>query len=285
MRLEYVRARGAESCPEEPFFRNVVAGHLGGRDPFAPVTPGDAKRVALTLRRAGRGYGAQFVLYDAAGKRLGNSTEVFDADCTEVVETAGAVIVPWLLPILPPDAPAPPVLPAPPAPEPPPADQEEAQAPVTEEPVAPPPSVLGEPATSAARKPHVFEGKTGVARAILYGLAAAGLAAGTGFALASDVAAGNARNLQGTLLQMAGSFACNHSSTGLAGNCQQLVGIQQQRDTFANVGEGLLLAAGALGVGTTVSIWIPASHVHAPSLDLRPTALGAPAGLTLAGAW
>src|SRR5262245_52846953 len=28
MRLEYVRARGAETCPKEPFFRNVVAGHL-----------------------------------------------------------------------------------------------------------------------------------------------------------------------------------------------------------------------------------------------------------------
>jgi hypothetical protein len=96
MRLEYVLGPGTGACPGEDFFRNVVAGHLGGRDPFDPSAE---KNVKLTIRRAGPGFGALFVLFDADGKRLGNSTEVFDASCTEVVETAGAVVVPWLIPI------------------------------------------------------------------------------------------------------------------------------------------------------------------------------------------
>ena len=273
MRLEYVRARGAEPCPKESFFRNVVAGHLGGRDPFTPATPAAAKRVVLTLRRAGRGYGAQFVLVDAAGKRLGSSTEVFDVNCTEVVESAGAVIVPWLLPVALPTAPAAPT-PAVAAHA---AEPEQAQAPKAEEtavPAAPP---------VEAPKPGVFEGKAGVARAVLYAITAAGLATGTGFAVASNAAASNARGLLATLEQNSGSSACNKTMAGPSSSCQQLTSLWQRRDTFANVGEGLLVAAGALGVATTISIWIPAAK--APALDVRPTAQGAPAGLTLAGAW
>ena len=214
MRLEYVRARGAESCPQESFFRNVVAGHLGGRDAFSPASPNAAKRVVLTLRRAGRGYGAQFVLFDAAGKRLGSSTEVFDANCTEVVESAGAVIVPWLLPVALPAAPAAPAVAA--HPDPPAAEPEQ----------APPPNAEGTvaPATPPAEAPEpgIFEGKAGVARAVLYAITAAGLATGTGFAVASNAAASNARSLQATVVQQNGTSACNETMPGLSSNCQQL---------------------------------------------------------------
>jgi hypothetical protein len=122
-RLEYVLGKGAETCPDESFFRDMAAAHLGGRDPFTPSAP---RRVTLTVRRVRPGsYGAVLALYDAAGKHLGSMEEFFAPDCFHVVEIASSMVVPWVVPIFIPKA-APPA-PAPvceskplPAPEPPP---------------------------------------------------------------------------------------------------------------------------------------------------------------------
>src|SRR5262249_26786732 len=160
----------------------------------------------------------------------------------EVVESAGAVIVPWLLPVAHPTAPVSPTpavaahadLSA--------AEPEQAEAPKAA-PAAPP---------VEARKRRVFEGKAGVARAILYALTAAGLATGPGFAIASTAAANNASSLQALLLQKRGTRTCTNVMPGLSSDCQQLSHLWTQRDAFAEVGEGFLIVAGALGVATTV---------------------------------
>src|SRR5262249_42956146 len=55
VKLDYQRAAGAEACPEESFFHNLLASHLGGRDPFAPTA---SRRLTLTVRRTGRSYSA-----------------------------------------------------------------------------------------------------------------------------------------------------------------------------------------------------------------------------------
>jgi hypothetical protein len=48
-RLTYVRSPGAGACPEEWLFRTMVAGHLGGADPFVENAP---RRVAVTFQQS-----------------------------------------------------------------------------------------------------------------------------------------------------------------------------------------------------------------------------------------
>jgi hypothetical protein len=112
-RLEYVIAKGAEACPSEFDFRNFAAAHVGGRDPFTTDAP---KRIRVTLRRAGRGYGVHLALYDATtGAYLGDMQEVFAQTCDRAMELGSTMVVSWLLPIVLPTA-APPTPPRPPSP-------------------------------------------------------------------------------------------------------------------------------------------------------------------------
>ncbi|XXY52541.1 hypothetical protein WME91_15530 [Sorangium sp. So ce269] len=68
VRLSYTRGPGAEGCPEEQALRDVVAGQLGGTDPFGE---GGGRRVDVVLVRKGRRFLGEIALYDSDGRRLG----------------------------------------------------------------------------------------------------------------------------------------------------------------------------------------------------------------------
>jgi hypothetical protein len=115
MRLDYT---GAPSCAVASTFRNLVAGHLNGRDPF----PDDAaKRLVITLHKRGPfSFDGTVVTYNAAGERRDNRKFAAN-DCTELVETIALVVSLWLTPVVLPTAapPKPPPEASPPPPEPP----------------------------------------------------------------------------------------------------------------------------------------------------------------------
>jgi hypothetical protein len=120
MRLKYVVRSGTKACPKEQFFRDVVRAQLHGRDPFVTTAP---KTVILTVRRVARGYGGTSKIEDA-GRSLGETEEVLDDDCKNLVETMGHLVALAFTPIVrpareaepPPTPPAPPPEPAPSAP-------------------------------------------------------------------------------------------------------------------------------------------------------------------------
>lgn len=118
-RLRYVRSPGTvRACPEEQFFRDAVASHLGGRDVFLPIAP---KRITLTVRRV-RGFTALVRWEDADGKLL-DARDFSSHLCGEAVETMALIVSIMLRPLVyvapPPPPPAPTLPPPPPLPGPP----------------------------------------------------------------------------------------------------------------------------------------------------------------------
>lgn len=97
VRLDYDRIAGGATCPEESFFRDTVASHLRGRDPF---TPDGARRIAIAIRRKGHKFIVSAAMYDDGGKPVGGKRELDGTLCTGVVDTMGVVVAGWLLPIV-----------------------------------------------------------------------------------------------------------------------------------------------------------------------------------------
>jgi hypothetical protein len=105
-RLSYFRAMpGAESCPDEQSFRDVVSSRMKGADPF---TPNGAQLITVSLARRGRGFVGALALFDSAGTQ-GGSRELSGATCGAVVDDAATAISLVLQSL-----PAPVVAPAPP---------------------------------------------------------------------------------------------------------------------------------------------------------------------------
>jgi hypothetical protein len=275
-RLDYLRG-GLASCPDESFFRDYVAQHLGGDDPFVAQA---AERISLKLRRPPdrpRLFAVAVAMYDQADARLGGD-ELRADDCTALVESAGLLVVSWLQPLTgpvqaperveqhaepaaPPPLPAARTVPAEAKPE-----ARERQAPTV-------PSV--EP------KAGVFEGKAGATRAALYGLTAGGLAMGSVFVLGADNKGNGARQVDQTLQEKMGPSACmNPRSDG----CQDVARLAQQHDTLRQLAIGSFVAAGVLGSAATASIWLVRTPA-APALHLQPSASRRGGDLTLRGSW
>ncbi|WP_437752966.1 hypothetical protein [Sorangium sp. So ce1389] len=148
VRLSYTRGPGAEGCPEEQALRDVVAGQLGGTDPFVG---GGGRRVEVILVREGRRFLGEIALYDGDGRRLGGQ-ELASTACGALVEDVGTALAIVLRPARSARelAPAPP-----PSPEPapleaasPPASEASPRAPA---PVPAPPCQPAAPARPAAR--------------------------------------------------------------------------------------------------------------------------------------
>lgn len=120
-RLDYQRAAGAESCPDEAGFREAVAAHTNGADPFAPNGP-IVLRVMLAPLGPGAGFRGTMELFDAAGRPAGTDTR--QASTCASAARALAFSASGLF-LAPPAAPAPavttppPLTPAPPLPPPP----------------------------------------------------------------------------------------------------------------------------------------------------------------------
>ena len=75
---------------------------------------------------------------------------------------------------------------------------------------------------------------------ILYGFTAVALAIGTGFAVAASNKGDDARQFQGTLVQKGGDESCYQTSSSATGDCQRLVSLLEQHDSFNRVAIGSL---------------------------------------------
>ncbi|WP_437827725.1 hypothetical protein [Sorangium sp. So ce1153] len=146
VRLSYTRGPGAEGCPEEQAFRDVVAAQLGGADPFGE---GSGRLVEVVLARQGRRFLGKIALYDSDGRRLGGQ-ELASTACGALVEDVGTALAIMLRPARSAREPAPP---PPPSPEPapleaasPPASEASPRAPA---PVPAPPCAPCQPAAPA----------------------------------------------------------------------------------------------------------------------------------------
>ncbi|XYH94516.1 hypothetical protein ACMHYB_42790 [Sorangium sp. So ce1128] len=102
-RLSYTRGPGAEGCPEEQALRDVVAGQLGGTDPFVG---GGGRRVDVVVVRKGRRFLGEIALYDSDGRRLGGQ-ELASTACGALVEDVGTALAIVLRPVRPAREPAP----------------------------------------------------------------------------------------------------------------------------------------------------------------------------------
>jgi hypothetical protein len=131
-------------------------------------------------------------------------------------------------------------------------------------------------------RPGVFDGKVGFARALLYGLAAGSLTAGTTMAAAAVGRGNAAQQVLETLVQKGGAGPCYRTAPGSGQSCREIVQLAQEHDDYTHAAIGLIAVAGALG--TAASIWIVQTP---PTLAVRvkPTAAGSPAGVTLEGLW
>lgn len=75
VRLDYVRAPGAETCPDEATFREEVTAQMpSGADPFVVSAP-NLVRVTLAPARPGAGFLATMELLGADGRALGADTK------------------------------------------------------------------------------------------------------------------------------------------------------------------------------------------------------------------
>jgi hypothetical protein len=108
-RLLYVRAPGAEACPDEKGFRDAVSLQVRRWDPFAPNGPW---RLVVHVSRSGNGYVGSAELYDELGVVQLKRPYPFTSSCQDLVGDLARAIGLKL------DPPAPPLLqsqlPAPP---------------------------------------------------------------------------------------------------------------------------------------------------------------------------
>ncbi|WP_438017478.1 hypothetical protein WMF18_43095 [Sorangium sp. So ce315] len=146
-RLSYTRGPGTEGCPEEPSLREIVAGQLGGVDPF--VDDG-AWHVEVVVQRRGPAFRGEIALHDRDGRELGRQ-ELSSPICGVLVGDIGLALSVVLRPLLPP-RPAPGSAPTPPSGPPPRPAPEDAAPPVSpgaprEAPASEPPH----PVAAAAR--------------------------------------------------------------------------------------------------------------------------------------
>ena len=81
-RLVYLRAQGAERCPDAPALRNAVAARLGF-DPFFATAD---KTIVAEIREGAHGFRGRVVVSDGDGRVLGERVvESPSDDCTEMV--------------------------------------------------------------------------------------------------------------------------------------------------------------------------------------------------------
>lgn len=164
VQLTYTRGAGAERCPDEPFFRDVVR----AKTSFDPFQADAGAQLAITITRRGAEHAARAELRDAHGTLLWRRDFAPLADCASEVEGLGFAVALKLDPAGPPPAP-----PAPPPPPPPPSPPPQ---PTRDAPATPPPS----PTTS---RPAV---RLGLSGAVGFGVSPALVAPG----LSLDVGVG-----------------------------------------------------------------------------------------------
>lgn len=119
-RLEYVRAPGAEACPDEATFREALAAQMpSGADPFVPSGP-NLLRVTLAPASPGAGFNATMELFGSDGRAIGADTKQAPTCAAAVrAQALGASVLLVSSPAAPvPPLPAAPVVTTPPRPVP-----------------------------------------------------------------------------------------------------------------------------------------------------------------------
>jgi hypothetical protein len=108
VRLDYLRAPGAERCPDEQVFRDVIRARMS-HDPFAPTAE---TRLIVTITREGPFYKGRAELRDRSGALLWPRVLPPFADCHSVVEGLGLAVSVKLDPVgAPAPTPTPPLAP------------------------------------------------------------------------------------------------------------------------------------------------------------------------------
>lgn len=89
VRLEYVRATGAEQCPEESYFRDTVERRVS----YAPFATSAPARLLVTISREGARYRGRWEVLDAAGlvrrRDIPPAGVAALADCYNLVQGLG----------------------------------------------------------------------------------------------------------------------------------------------------------------------------------------------------
>jgi hypothetical protein len=123
----------------------------------------------------------------------------------------------------------------------------------------------------------VFTGPAGVARAVSFAVAGAGLLTAVATAAAAGAKGAQADRLAGSLTQQAGRGGCGQGGTAAPADCAQLLSLRTQHDNLAVAAIASVVAAGVVGTGATVSIWLPALRSGA--------APGRSVGISAGGTW
>lgn len=267
-RLTYDRSAGGPTCPEESFFRAVVASHLGGHDPF---TPDAGPLVVLTIRRERGAFVAVVRYIGKDGTQEGIRPPVRERTCTSLVDTMGTIVALALIRY---DDPPPPVKPAEP---PPPAAKPAEPLPPAAKPAEPSPPPA-KPAEPPPRLPVVVELGPHVSFATLPGTAF-GLAGAVGlrwamFSLALELSADLPRSTDPwpkgwhvrESLILGSVVPCLHAGGWFIG-CGLVSG-----GVFVNEGIGTPFAVPDtpyVGAGARLGAEVPLAPRFAPHLVLR----------------
>jgi hypothetical protein len=268
--LAYTRGPGADGCPDKDDLRRGLAAYVGSRFDFADDV--DDKKIEVNVRRQGASFVGTWLLTER-GTVTWHHDPVSDRDCSQIIATAAESIAIVIDPPTVRQRPPPPEREL--APVAPPKEPERA---LTASPPPVPPPAHVQPAP----RPGVFEGPAGIGRIV--GLAVAGVGAGTGagFAFAALGKAGAADTQLNRLVQMSGSSSpCFGSpSTKL---CTSVSALRQTGDTYFDVAEVVLVAAGVIGVASVASAFL----IRTPAAPVRinVSASARASGLSVEMAW
>jgi hypothetical protein len=273
--IAYTREPGTEVCPDDVGLRRSITANVGSGVVVRAVGPAPERTTQITVK-VGRKNGRYIATWNRRdpGAPLRVYDAVVDRECGILVERVALRIAVDITPI--PETPSAPEVPPPaPAPEAPPS------APPAPTPPAPPvvvaPPVVQPP--PPAPKPEVFEGLAGKGRVVGFAVTGVAAAIGAGFgaaALGKANAAGAA--LDGLATKAGTSSPCLQAA--LSSGCKNVEQLWQARDGYVDLTEGFLVVAGVAGVATTASILVGRTPVQ-----IKPTAPGSAAGLTLRGSW
>jgi hypothetical protein len=96
IRLAYSRGPGTASCLDEASFRDLVATHLRGIDPFKPD---GAWRMAVAISRRNGRFVGEVTLYDGDGERRGED-ELTATSCGRLMNDVGLTLGVAVLPLV-----------------------------------------------------------------------------------------------------------------------------------------------------------------------------------------
>jgi hypothetical protein len=106
---------------------------------------------------------------------------------------------------------------------------------------------------------------------------------GVGFAIGSNVNAGEADEKLAALLRQGGPKPC--SIPELLGTCREIDNKNRASDTFADVSVWSFVAGGLLGAGTAIYALVPRRSEPTSTVRALPVVVGGGGGVVVVGGW